>query len=288
VSKKNKIILLVVIVLIIKFSIAFFVDLGEMPQIGKFKSVSIGFLENLNIPILGGNVHILTLIMTWLIMFVMIICALLIRKSLAFKKPGRIQVLVELMVDFFDDLCTQTLGKERGRRYFPLVMTLMGFLVIANIIGIIPPVWHIIENYKILPKWFIFDAPTTDINTTLGLGIMVFFVVHYSGIKVKGFKTYILDYFEPMFEFGKVKIPNFFMFPLNIVGEIGKVVSHSFRIFGNIMGGSIIIIVVSFLLRQLILPVGLNFFFGIFQGLLQAFVFTMLALTYVAVTISTE
>lgn len=287
-TKKTKIILLVLVVLIIKFTIAFTFDLGEMPDIGEFKSVEVGFLKSLNVPVLGGNVHILTLLMTWIIMAFMIIMALIVKKSLNFKKPGRLQVLVELIVDFFDDLCEQTLGKPLGRKYFPLIMTLMSFLIIANTLGIIPPFWQIIKSYEILPKWFIFDSPTTDINTTLGLGIMVFFIVHYSGIKIKGLKTYILDYFEPMFEVGNIKIPNLFMFPLNIVGEIGKVVSHSFRIFGNIMGGAIIIIVVSHLVMYLVLPLAPIFFFGIFQGLLQAFVFTMLALTYVAVTISTE
>jgi F-type H+-transporting ATPase subunit a len=75
----------------------------------------------------------------------------------------------------------------------------------------------------------------------------------------------------------------FFMAPLNIVGELSKVVSISFRLYGNIMGGSIIIMVVGNLVYDLVLPPLLNAFFGIFVGTIQAFVFTMLTLVYISV-----
>ena len=75
------------------------------------------------------------------------------------------------------------------------------------------------------------------------------------------------------------------MAPLNVVGEIAKVISISFRLFGNIKGGAIIILVVSFLVRYLVLPVPLSLFFVFFVGTVQAFVFTMLTLTYIAVAI---
>ena len=75
----------------------------------------------------------------------------------------------------------------------------------------------------------------------------------------------------------------FFMAPLNIIGELSKVVSISFRLYGNIMGGSIIILVVSDLVYGLVLPPALNAFFGLFVGTIQAFVFTMLTLVYISV-----
>ena len=80
--------------------------------------------------------------------------------------------------------------------------------------------------------------------------------------------------------------PFFVMAPLNIITEIANVVSLSFRLFGNILGGAIIVMVISFLTRYVILPVGLNIFFGIFVGTIQAFVFTMLSMTYLAVAIA--
>ena len=119
------------------------------------------------------------------------------------------------------------------------------------------------------------EEPTKDINTTLGLGVMGFFIAHGTAIKVKGFKQYIKEYFEPMF----------FLMPLNVVGEVAKVISISFRLFGNIMGGSIIIVVVTHLAYGLVLPPFLYGFFGLFVGTVQAFVFTMLTLVYISVQI---
>jgi F-type H+-transporting ATPase subunit a len=113
------------------------------------------------------------------------------------------------------------------------------------------------------------------LNTPLGLGILGFVVAHYTGIKYKGWKGYLSAYFEPIA----------FMFPLNIISELAKVVSISFRLYGNIIGGSIIIIVVSSLVYNLVLPPLLNGFFGLFVGAIQAFVFTMLTLVYISVQI---
>jgi F-type H+-transporting ATPase subunit a len=118
--------------------------------------------------------------------------------------------------------------------------------------------------------------PTNDLNTPLSLGLMGFVIAHYAGIRAKGFKTYLKDYFEPIF----------FMAPLNIIGELSKVISISFRLFGNIMGGTIIILVVSHLVFSLVLPPFLNAFFVIFIGAIQAFVFTMLTLVYIAVQVN--
>ena len=77
----------------------------------------------------------------------------------------------------------------------------------------------------------------------------------------------------------------FFMMPLNLIGELSKIVSISFRLFGNIMGGAIIILVVSYLTYSVLLPPFLNAFFGLFVGTIQAFVFTMLTLVYISVQV---
>jgi len=133
------------------------------------------------------------------------------------------------------------------------------FLLVSNWIGIVP---H-------------FEEPTKDLNTPLSLGVLGFVLAHYVGIKTKGFKGYIKEYFEPVF----------FMMPLNLIGEVAKIVSISFRLFGNIMGGAIIILVVSYLTYNLILPPFLNAFFGLFVGAVQAFVFTMLTIVYISVQV---
>lgn len=218
---------------------------------------------------LGGvelRVNVLPLVMTWIIMAFWILLAWWGTRKLK-EKPGPLQTVLELMVGAFDDLCRDTLGK-RGRKYMPLVATLFLFVVVSNVIGIFPGM----------------EEPTKDMNTPMAFALVVFVVVHFSGFYYKGFR-YLVEFFEPMIEIGSIKIPNLFMFALNVVGELGKVISHAFRLFGNILGGSIIILVISWLCRNFALPIFLKAFLGIGIGVIQAFVFAMLALTYVAVAI---
>ncbi len=176
------------------------------------------------------------------------------------RVPGGIQVMGELFVDAFWGLTRDALDEDMARTYFPMICILFMFLLLCNWIGIVPYM----------------EEPTKDLNTPLGLGIMGFVIAHYAGIKTKGFKKYLAEYFQPIF----------FMMPLNLIGELAKVVSISFRLYGNIMGGSIIILVVSYLVYGLIIPPFLYAFFGIFVGTVQAFVFTMLTLVYISVQVN--
>lgn len=173
--------------------------------------------------------------------------------------PNPCQMVAELFVGTFWNLTRDALDEHMAKTYHPLICTLFMFLLLCNWIGVVP---HM-------------EEPTKDLNTTLGLGVMGFFIAHYAGIKHKGLGTYLKEYFQPIF----------FMMPLNVIGELAKVVSISFRLYGNIMGGSIIILVVSHLVYNLILPPALNAFFGLFVGTVQAFVFTMLTLVYISVQV---
>jgi F-type H+-transporting ATPase subunit a len=199
-----------------------------------------------------------TLMMTWVVIGFTLLFAWLATRSRKMV-PGPWQMIAELLVQMFKELVRDALGDAYEERYFPLICALFIFLLLCNWIGIVPGL----------------EEPTKDLNTTLGLGLMGFVIAHGTAIKVKGLKGYIKEYFEPMF----------FLAPLNVVGEIAKVISISFRLFGNIMGGSIIIIVVSHLIWGLLLPPLLYGFFGIFVGTVQAFVFMMLTLVYISVQI---
>jgi F-type H+-transporting ATPase subunit a len=86
----------------------------------------------------------------------------------------------------------------------------------------------------------------------------------------------------------EVGIPNVLMFPLNVVGKFAEIVSMSFRLFGNIFGGVVIGIIVAALLQQMIIPIGISLFFGLFVGTIQAFVFTMLSVTYITIELAEE
>ncbi len=220
----------------------------------------LGKVYQLIIPVNG---HIMTfnldaIIMTWIVILLLTLFGYFAARNRS-RLPGPLQVVGELFVEQLYGLTEDALDRELAKKYAPLICALFMFLLLSNWLGIIP---HLGE-------------PTKDLNTPLILGIMGFFIAHYAGIRAKGFKTYIKAYFEPVF----------FMMPLNLIGELAKVVSISFRLFGNIMGGSIIILVVSYLTYSIVLPPLLNAFFGLFVGTIQAFVFTMLTVVYISVQV---
>ncbi|MCD6328528.1 F0F1 ATP synthase subunit A [bacterium] len=207
-----------------------------------------------------GAVNYVTVIMTWVVMAIIIVTAVLVTRRLK-EVPGRLQLVVEMFAVFFDGLVKDALDRD-DRSYLPLIGTLFIFLILSNWIGIIPGC----------------EEPTKDINTPLSLGVLGFFIWHISGVRAKGIIEYFKEFLQPIF----------LMAPLNIIGELAKVISISFRLFGNIMGGSIIIVVVSHLLMFLLMPIVLNGFFGLFVGSVQAFVFTMLFLTYTSVAVRSD
>lgn len=184
-----------------------------------------------------------------------------IRKSLAHHPSGS-QLVIEMVYNVFDEFVKDAVGKDRTS-FTPYVVTIFLFVWLCNMIGLVP-----------IPG---FMEPTRNLNVPLGLGIIAVFVVHFTAIRVKGLWGHLEQYVNP------IKNP---LAALDVVSEVSKVVSISFRLFGNILGGAIIIVVASSLVNYVVLPVGLNMFFGIFVGTIQAFVFTMLALTYIGVEIT--
>jgi F-type H+-transporting ATPase subunit a len=220
----------------------------------------LGKIHQLIITVFGYPItlNLELIVMTWIVLTALIVFGYLVSRKRAIL-PRPLQVAGEMIVSQFYILTEDALGKEKAKTYAPLICALFMFLLLSNWIGIIP---HL-------------EEPTKDLNTPLSLGIMGFLIAHYAGIKSKGLKEYLKEYFQPVF----------FMMPLNVIGELAKVVSVSFRLFGNIMGGSIIILVVSYLTYSVLLPPFLNAFFGLFVGTIQAFVFTMLTLVYISVQV---
>jgi len=219
----------------------------------------IGYENN---PLLNINSEIVT--HTWIIMILLAITLACVNFLLHYTTIGRFILL--RFVSFFIDLTKQSLG------YFAFshcvfAASLFIFIALCNTASLIP--------------WL--DEPTRDLNTTLALGIISFLYIQINIIKTRGIGSYIKDFFQPFF----------IMVPLNIIGKLSSIISISFRLFGNIFGGSIITklyfsaISGSIILELLGLLFGINFliiaFFTLFEGLLQAFVFAMLTLTYLAI-----
>ncbi len=228
-----------------------------------------------------GGINVLTVFNT---LFVMALLLLLLRLGIRKRAfmPGRGQMAVELFVSAFDDLVAQSLelgDQARNRRFLPLIAALFAFLLLCNFMGVFPT--------------GLFEEPTADINTTLSLGCMGLVIATVCGVREKGALGYFKELLGPLWEQEDAKgfallagkMSAAFFLPLNIIGELAKVISISFRLFGNILGGGIIIVVVSHLVFNMVLPLGLDLFFVFFVGSVQAFVFTMLTLTYIAVAI---
>ena len=239
------------------------------------------YVPGTDIPIPLGGVNVLTVFNTLVVMIILWTLFWLGARKLALV-PGRGQMAVELFVGAFDGLVASSLEletRERNRRFFPLIASLFAFLLLCNFMGFFPG--------------RIFEEPTADINTTLSLGCMGMAIATACGIRAKGALGYFKELLGPLWDQEDAKgagliagkLSGLFFLPLNIIGELAKIVSISFRLFGNIIGGSIIIIVVSHLIFNMGIPLGLYFFFIFFVGTVQAFVFTMLTLTYVSVAI---
>lgn len=206
-----------------------------------------------------------TLIMTLVATIIVVLIGFILSLKLQLI-PGRRQMLAEALIVSFDNMIQESLGRE-GRKFLPFILTLFLFVLVSNLMNIVP----------------FLKGPTRDLNTTLGLALIVLVVAHASAIRKKGFIKYIKAYFEPYW----------FMFPSNVFSEISKTASHAFRLFGNIFAGGVVVAVVPTILLQLfkwlgfplslaVMPI-LNAFFGIFIGGVQAFVFAMLALAYISV-----
>ncbi len=195
-----------------------------------------------------------TLIWAWVVCIVIIIGARLATKDMKIV-PAGLQNVAEMTVELIYDQIEAMMPGE-GKRMLPFIATIFIFIGLSNLVGFIPGVVN----------------PTADINTTLGLGLVVFLVSHYEGMKKHGVFGYIKGFGEPVI----------ILLPLNVVGELAKPISHSFRLFGNMVGGGIIIMLI-YSAAPWVLPVPLHAWFDLFVGAVQALIFGMIAIAYIAV-----
>ncbi|GAB6099490.1 F0F1 ATP synthase subunit A [Halanaerocella petrolearia] len=201
-----------------------------------------------------------TVTTTWVIMAVLAIFSWLATRNLK-REPesGSLQNIAEAFIKSVSGLVETTMGPNM-KKFTPYIGTLVIYLTIANIMGIVP-------GRDVLHLY----TPTADLNTTFALAAITFFNIHYFGIKSNGLGTYLKGYFEPM--------P--FLFPLNVIGNLADPVSLSFRLFGNMMA-SVVIMGLLYGVVTLIIPGLADLYFNLFSGVLQAFIFTMLTMTYIS------
>jgi F-type H+-transporting ATPase subunit a len=208
------------------------------------------FFEKWNIT----HMDLTNVLNSWLIMLILIVLALLVRNKLDIIPQG-IQNFWEVAIRTVEDLVVETMGEE-GRPYFPLIATLALFILLSNLIGIVP---------------YLFSV-TSNLNTTLALALIAFVMTHYVGIKHHGFQ-YVKHFFGPV----PWLIP--LMLPIEIIGHLSRILSLSFRLFGNIMGEDLAIIILTILVPFLV-PVPMMFL-HVFISFIQTLVFIMLTMMYI-------
>jgi F-type H+-transporting ATPase subunit a len=170
--------------------------------------------------------------------------------------PGKFQNVMEVIIGGFDSLLNEIMG-HNGRQFFPLIATLGLFILTSNLIGIIPG----------------FESPTANINTNAAMAIVVFLSTHVVGVKNHGLK-YFKQFLGPVWWLTPL------MLPIELISHISRPLSLTFRLFGNIKGEDIVLLVVLFLVPYFVpIPV---FILMIFTSLVQTLVFMLLAMMYIA------
>ncbi len=212
----------------------------------------------------------------WVAMVFLIGISLVVRSSLKLIPTG-VQNVVEAVVEALLKQAEDTIG-HLGRYFFPLLGTLGLYILICNIMGLIPG----------------FDSPTANINTTLSLAIPVFLATHYYGIKTHGF-GYIKQFLGPIRSVFALPLM-ILMFFIELIGHLARPVTLSVRLFGNMIAKHLVLavlVVVAFIVPAItIIPSGmLNLFIlaiGILVSVVQAFVFVILTMLYLAGAIEEE
>ena len=171
--------------------------------------------------------------------------------------PGRAQNFVEIVVGGIENFMVSIMG-EKGRPFFPLVATIFIYVLTMNWMGQIPG----------------FASPSANLNTTVPMAVLVVALTHVVGIKLHGI-SYIKHFTGPVWWL----VP--LMLPIEIISHLARIVSLSFRLFGNILGEELVVAVLLMLVGNFLVPVPMQLL-GVFTALLQAFIFGLLTMIYIS------
>lgn len=192
---------------------------------------------------------------TWLVMLILITVAYIASRGIKMVPSGW-QNLMESVVGGIENLMVETMG-PKGKTYFPLIATFALFILVSNLIGLVPGMY----------------PPTADLNTNAALALTAFSMTHIIGIKEHGI-SYLKHFMGPI----AVLAPLIFI--IEIIGHLARPLSLSLRLFGNMYGHEIVLMIF-FALVPLFLPVPMMLM-GVLVSFIQAFVFTLLAMIYIA------
>lgn len=195
-----------------------------------------------------------TIVYTWVVMIVLAIGSWLVTRNLAVRTPiSRWQNMLETIVTLVRDQIRE-ITDQKAEPYLPFIGTLFLFIATSNLLVIVPG----------------FNPPTGSLSTTAALAITVFVAIPIFGVSQRGVLNYLKHYIEPT--------P--FMLPFKIISEISRTLALAVRLFGNIMSGSLLVGIV-FSILPFFIPILLQML-GLVIGFIQAYIFAVLAMVYIA------
>lgn len=204
------------------------------------------------IPLFGGIDVLESVVVTWIIMAIIMAASLLLVRGLKIRQINSRQAALEsgiaFIYGFFEDLL-----REDGKDYIPYLITVVIYIGIANMIGLLG-----------------FKSPTKDLNVTASLAVMSIVLVEAAGIRKKGVKNWLKSFAEP--------IP--IVAPINILELFIRPLSLCMRLFGNVLGAVVVMALIKYLI-PLVIPLPFSFYFDIFDGIIQAYVFVFLTSLYI-------
>ena len=206
------------------------------------------------------------LAMLLLLTIALTIFALIVRSRLSVEHPGRLQIIAEDYVNLFHSLLDDFVG-PKGRRYLPLIGTMFLLIWISNLAGLVPGLM----------------APTSNLNVTLGCAITVWVFYHVQGIREQGVVAYLKHFAVPP---GSPVIMAPLMLIIETISHFARVMSLTLRLFGNIFGEELVIIILAGLV-PFIVPLPMMFL-GLLTGTLQALIFVILTMVYLGAAVAVE
>jgi F-type H+-transporting ATPase subunit a len=192
---------------------------------------------------------------TWLVMALLILIGILVKRNIK-TVPTGLQNLLEIVIDGIENMIEETMG-HKGKAYFPLIATIAFFILVSNLIALIPG----------------FFPPTADLNTNAAIALTVFAMTHIIGVKEHGI-GYFKHFCGPVLWLAPLIVP------IEIVGHLARPLSLTLRLFGNMYGHEIVLMIF-FGLVPFIVPLPMMLM-GVLVAFIQTFVFMLLAMIYIA------
>ena len=229
-----------------------------------------------------------TLLMAWLAMAVLIVLAVVGRMTGYRIVPGRFQVLLEMVVEGLHDFCDSILQSQKWTKvFFPAIATMFLFMLVGNWMGILPGVGSITvqgihDGHEMAIP--VFRSMNADVNMTLVFAILAIVAAQVTGVVALGILPHIGKYI--VMPWKRPFVVGTFVGLLELIGEFARIVSFTFRLFGNIFAGEVLLVVVSVLVPYAV-PIP---FMGmeLFVGLVQAVVFAMLTLVFLKLAMTSH